>query len=89
MVRITTDGSTYDTGVAVYTGTCHEDLDTELNEVACAGDACFGVGQPSRVSFKAVAGTTYLILVWDEALAGAATGGTLSFHLAQFDVCPF
>jgi hypothetical protein len=85
VVAITTEGSTYDTGVAVYVGTCHSDDDTMLSEVACAGDACFGDGQPSRLSFAAVAGTTYLIMVWDE--AAAAGGGTLVFHLSQLDVC--
>lgn len=84
MVAITTEGSTYDTGVAVYVGTCHRDQDTMLDEVACAGDGCFGDGQPSRVSFPAVAGTTYLIMVWGEA---QSHGGTLVFHLSQLDLC--
>jgi hypothetical protein len=52
--------------------------------VGCAGDACFGDGTPSRVSFPAVAGTTYLIMVWGEAYPHS---GTLVFRLSQVDVC--
>jgi hypothetical protein len=79
MVRVSTNGSSYDTGVAVYMGTCGT-----LAEIGCAGDACFGDGTPSRVSFPAVAGTTYLIMVWGEAYPHA---GTLVLHLSQLDVC--
>jgi hypothetical protein len=89
MVVITTEGSTYDTGVAVYVGTCHEDADTILEEVACAADLCFGSSQPSRVAFRPMAGTTYLIMVWDEGggFAVGEGGGTLIFHLSQVDYC--
>jgi hypothetical protein len=79
MVRVSTNGSSYDTGVAVYMGTCGT-----LAEIGCAGDACFGDGTPSRVSCPAVGGTTYLIMVWGEAYPHS---GTLVFCLSQVDVC--
>jgi hypothetical protein len=90
MVMITTTGSTYDTGVAVYVGTCHRDVDTVLTEVACAADVCFGDGRPSQAAFYVEPGTTYLIMVWDEKPEHPASGGggTLVFHLSQFDGCP-
>jgi len=85
IVAVTTQGSNYDAGVAVYVGTCNGDEDTVLDEVACAADFCFNDAQPSRLSFAAVPGTTYLIMVWDGV---DGEGGTLHFNLSQPGWCP-
>ncbi len=65
----TTVGSNYDTILAAYTGSCGA-----LSQISCNDDS---VGAQSRVSFQAVAGTTYYFLV----TAYRGDGGTLVFQL--------
>ncbi|HMP83389.1 MAG TPA: hypothetical protein PKA41_11875, partial [Verrucomicrobiota bacterium] len=58
-VYITTAGSTYDTVLAVYTGSAYG----SLSPVACNDDRIFPPVLISEVTFNAVAGTTYQIAV--------------------------
>ncbi len=62
-VRVTTDGSTFDTTLGVYTGSTVADL----THVASDDDS--GVGANSALSFTATVGTTYRIAV--DGYAGA------------------
>jgi chitodextrinase len=50
--------TTYDSIVAVYSGTCGA-----LNQLACDDDGCGGAGGSSQASFTSTANTTYLIRV--------------------------
>jgi hypothetical protein len=68
----TTFGSTYDTILAAYTGTCGA-----FAPVAGACNDDSGSLQ-SRVAFQSVAGTTYTFLV----TSYTGTGGTLTFNLS-------
>jgi hypothetical protein len=88
ILAVTTRGSDYDTGVAVFTGVCDRTLTSTLHEVACDGDACDGPsgGQPARLSFPALGGVTYWIMVIDE--SGSAVGGSLHFAL-HFNECVY
>src|SRR5262249_34699537 len=70
-VRFDTFGSSYDTVLTAYSGTCGA-----LTEVACEDDA--GSGLQSEVAFTTTAGTTYLIEV---AQYGPPAGGTLTATL--------
>ena len=65
-----TFGSSYDTILAAYTGSC-----ASLSETACNDDA--PLTSQSRVSFAVAAGTTYSFLV----SAYNNNGGNLIFHL--------
>ncbi len=67
-VTITTRGSTFDTVLAVYTGTAV----TGLVSIAANDNAPGGTGSTSQVSFNATSGVTYQI-----AVAGAAGGSGL------------
>lgn len=58
-VSVSTFGSSYDTTLAVYTGNSV----TALSGVACNDDANFPILFTSKVTFAAVAGTTYHIAV--------------------------
>ncbi len=73
LVTITTDGSSFDTTLAVYTGTAVGSL-ILMNE-----DDDGGEGWCSRVVFNAIAGTTYQIAV--DGFGGASGGVTLSVKL--------
>ncbi|MEC8512101.1 MAG: hypothetical protein VX015_08145 [Planctomycetota bacterium] len=55
-VTVDLSGSSYDTGMSVYSGDC-----AALTEVGCNDDG--GIGLTSLVSFQATAGTTYYIQV--------------------------
>lgn len=67
---IDTSGSSYDTVLSVFTGSCGA-----LSQVACNDD--FGnLGNKSLLTFQAHAGTTYLIEV-----TGKGTGGTLNLRV--------
>jgi hypothetical protein len=57
LVRFDTEGSNFDTLLAVYTGT------RVTNLIAVASDNDSGTNKTSRVSFQAVAGTNYWIAV--------------------------
>jgi hypothetical protein len=71
-------GSTYDTVLSVYTGTCQT-----LVELACDDDA--GLSSQSRLSFSAESGQTVLL----EATAfGQADGGTLILNVALAPSAP-
>jgi len=72
LLVVDTFGSDFDTGLAIYTGSCDA-----LTEVACNDD--FG-GVTSQVTLPTTAGTTYLIL------AGGydADAGNLMLHLNHF-----
>jgi hypothetical protein len=65
-------GSSYDTILTVYTGSCGS-----LRETACNDD--FGSGVESQITFDATAGTTYLIEVTD--FDDRPGGGMLVFTL--------
>jgi len=69
-VTADTFGTSYDTILAVYTGSC-----SALRPVTGACNDDSGVRQ-SRVSFTAAAGTTYYFLV----SSYTGSGGTLNFH---------
>ncbi len=69
-VSANTFGSNYDTVLAVYRGSCGA-----LTPVACSTGVLF-FGQQSRVTFNAVAGTTYYFMV----TAALENGGTLRFQ---------
>ncbi len=73
LLYVDTFGSDFDTGLAVYTGSC-----SSLAEVACDDDT--GAGVTSQVSLSTTAGTTYYFL------AGGYGGhvGNLAFHLNYF-----
>ena len=58
-VKITTHGSTYDTAVAVYTGTTLATLQASL--VGCNDDGA--IGTTSEFDFSASSGTTYRIQI--------------------------
>jgi len=68
-VVVDTEGSNYDTALAVYTG----DSLPALSLVACDDDS--GSGLLSRISFAAIEGTTYRVQ------AGGSGGGTGSLRL--------
>jgi alpha-tubulin suppressor-like RCC1 family protein len=68
---VDTFGSDFDTGMAIYTGTCDA-----LTEVACDDDTV-GVGVTSQVILPTTAGTTYFIL----AGGYASDAGNLVLHL--------
>jgi hypothetical protein len=72
-VNVDTFGSSYDTILAAFTGSCNT-----LYPVAgaCNDDSS---GRQSRISFPATGGTTYYFLV----TSYATTSGTLSFHLTS------
>lgn len=72
-----TIGSDFDTGLAIYTGTC-----SSLNLVACDDDG--GGNLTSKASASLIAGTTYYIL------AGGYSGstGNLVFHLSFTSTAP-
>jgi hypothetical protein len=74
---VDTIGSDYDTGLAVYTGTCGT-----LTEVGCDDDSDGNL--TSKVTLSVAAGTTYYIL------AGGSQGdtGNLTFHLAFTLITP-
>ena len=70
-VSVNTYGSTYDTILAAYSGSC-----AALTPVACNDDS---VGAQSRVSFQVTAGTTYYFQV----TAYRNDGGPLNFQLTH------
>lgn len=70
IVTITTDGSAFDTLLAVYTGSSVSSL------LLAAGDDDSGSGTRSRVSFTAASGTTYRVAV--DGYGGAYGNITLS-----------
>ena len=70
-VGVNTYGSTYDTILAAYTGSC-----PALTQVACNDDS---VGAQSRIAFQAAAGTTYYFQV----TAYRNDGGVLVFQLTN------
>jgi hypothetical protein len=76
VVGLSTAGSSYDTVVTAFTGSCGT-----LAPVACNDDT--GGGRQSAVAFTATGGTTYLIEVTDFSAPG---GGTLRFSLV-FTLC--
>ena len=67
----TCDAATYDTTLAVYTGTC-----TSLTEVVCNDDGTGCSGFSSLTDFDGIAGTTYLIRIGG--YQGASGSGTLT-----------
>jgi len=76
LLRIDTCGSSYNTALSVFTGTCAGPSPLTCNDdVSAPGGGCGGTD--SRLSFDAVAGQTYLIEV---AQRGSPAGGTLQFH---------
>ena len=76
---VNTVGSSYDTVLTVYTGTC-----AALSTVGCDDDGA--INMASRVQLNVAAGTSYLIEVTAKGAAGA--GGTLKLTLAQFGSSP-
>jgi hypothetical protein len=75
LVTMSTAGSTFDTTLGVYTGTAL----SRLRRVAANDDESFSSNQlTSRVSFNAVAGTTYQILV--DGFGGASGSVSLSVN---------
>lgn len=75
VVTMSTAGSTFDTTLGVYTGTAL----SRLRRVAANDDQSFSSNQlTSRVSFNAVAGTTYQILV--DGFSGASGSVSLSIN---------
>jgi len=74
-VDINTVGSTYNTTLAVYTGT----VLTNLNPIASNIDDPEGSGLASRVDFWALADTTYLVAI--DGFGGAAGNFTLTWNM--------
>ena len=75
VVTMSTAGSTFDTTLGVYTGTSL----SRLRRVAANDDESFSSNRlTSRVSFNAVAGTTYQILV--DGFSGASGSVSLSIN---------
>lgn len=73
-VTVSTAGSDYDTGLTIWCPPCP----TPTEELACNDD--FGGTLQSQVTFRAKAGQTYLIEVWD--FGGAGPGGMLTLSLS-------
>jgi len=74
ILEVDTFGSDFDTGLAIYTGSCGA-----LTEAACDDDTV-GVGVTSQVSLPTTAGTTYFIL----AGGYGSDAGNLVLHLNYF-----
>jgi alpha-tubulin suppressor-like RCC1 family protein len=74
ILEVDTFGSDFDTGLAVYTGTCGA-----LTEAACDDDTV-GVGATSQVSLPTTPGMTYFIL----AGGYGSDAGNLVLHLHYF-----
>lgn len=72
-VTVSTAGSDYDTGITVWCPPCP----TPTEQLACNDD--FGGTFQSQVTFRATAGQTYLIEIWDFGSAGP--GGMLTLSL--------
>jgi hypothetical protein len=77
---VNTVGSSYDTVLTAYTGTC----DALSAAVACDDDGA--INMQSRAQFNVIAGTSYRIEVTAKGVSGA--GGTLKLTLAQFGSSP-
>ncbi len=78
-ISLNTNGSDYDTVLAVFTGTCGAGV-----QLACDDDS--GTGSNSQlINVPVNAGTTYLIKVSDY---GGPNGGTLTFHFSYAPVPP-
>ena len=75
-VTLDTLGSNYDTQIGVFTGSRGS-----LTPVACNDNAAAGVVQ-SRVTFNAIMGTTYYIVISQRWANNP--GGNLAFHAANF-----
>jgi len=71
-VYVNTEGSSYDTVIAVYTGT-----ENSQNQVACDDDS--GTEDRSSLSFSATGGTTYYMVA--SAYGNSGSGGSLVFNV--------
>src|SRR6185436_466361 len=77
-----TAGSSFDTVMAVYTGTAV----SALSLVASNDDSIFGL--QSQVTFSAVAGNTYQVVVDSYGNFSAASAGTINFHQSLPNLTP-
>jgi hypothetical protein len=76
IVTFDTCGSSYDTVVSAFTGSCSAPTPVACNDDVGYGDPACGFTQ-SRISFDVLAGQTYLVEV---AQYGAPVGGTLNVN---------